>query len=140
MVSGHRVWSEADDALLRSLWESGLPATQIGQRLGLSKSAIIGRARRLGVAARKSPIIRGGAAVVAAAQRSVTRAKPVDAARVQAAAACVPAVVTVPMGADGCRWPLGDPKERAFRFCEAPRPLARPYCEAHHAIAFVRRI
>jgi GcrA cell cycle regulator len=48
-------------------------------------------------------------------------------------------VVRMERGADGCRWPEGDPKSENFRFCHAPRPMGRSYCDAHHARAFERR-
>lgn len=30
-----------------------------------------------------------------------------------------------------CRWPIGDPKQRDFRFCGCQRLSVGPYCEAH---------
>jgi len=38
-----------------------------------------------------------------------------------------------------CRWPVGDPGTADFFFCGAPEAAldqSRPYCPAHHAIAF----
>ena len=28
-------------------------------------------------------------------------------------------------------WPLGEPGEEDFRFCEAPATAGKPYCSAH---------
>jgi hypothetical protein len=38
-----------------------------------------------------------------------------------------------------CCWPIGDPGEPGFHFCDAPvaRP-SLPYCDLHAAIAFKR--
>jgi GcrA cell cycle regulator len=47
--------------MLRTLWariNPQLSSGQIGLKMGLSKNAIVGRARRLGLSARPSPIIR----------------------------------------------------------------------------------
>ena len=55
------LWSEAQDEQLRELWMRATPqlsAAQIGQKMRMSKSAIVGRAHRLHLPARPSPIIR----------------------------------------------------------------------------------
>lgn len=54
--AGAQMWSAEKDRELTALWNEGLPTSQIGYRLGVSKNAAIGRARRLRLAARPSPI------------------------------------------------------------------------------------
>lgn len=44
---------------LRRLWDEGHSAAEIGRRMNISKNAVIGKAHRLGLPARESPIIRG---------------------------------------------------------------------------------
>ena len=51
-------WTDERVAELRRLWLLDLSAADIGRRLGVSKSAITGKAARLGLACRQSPIIR----------------------------------------------------------------------------------
>ena len=51
-----RVWDAADDARLTLLWAEGMSTVQIGIRIGRTKSAVIGRARRLGLVPRPSPL------------------------------------------------------------------------------------
>lgn len=34
-----------------------------------------------------------------------------------------------------CKWPVGDPKAADFAFCGRLKPLAGPYCTAHHRAA-----
>jgi GcrA cell cycle regulator len=46
----------ARDAELTELWAQGLSSSAIGVRMTLTKNAVIGRARRLGLPARPSPI------------------------------------------------------------------------------------
>jgi len=42
---------------------------------------------------------------------------------------------------EGCKWPIGHPRQPGFRFCEAARPdMRKPYCAEHHAIAFTRPV
>jgi GcrA cell cycle regulator len=49
-------WTEADATALRQLWASGMKAPEIGRRLHYSANAVIGKAHRLGLDARPSPI------------------------------------------------------------------------------------
>jgi hypothetical protein len=52
-------WSADDDAMLRELWDEGLSALAISKRLGTrSRNAVIGRANRLRLAKRPSPLSR----------------------------------------------------------------------------------
>ena len=49
-------WTDERDAQLRALWGAGLSGTEIGKRMGITKSAAIGRVHRLKLAPRVSPI------------------------------------------------------------------------------------
>ena len=54
------VWPEERIARLRVLWGEGHSIAEIGRRLGFTKSAVVGKARRLDLPERPSPIRRGG--------------------------------------------------------------------------------
>ena len=56
-------WSDAVIALLRALWAEGHSTAEIGRRLGVTKNAIVGKAHRLDLPARPSPIRRDPEAV-----------------------------------------------------------------------------
>ena len=30
-----------------------------------------------------------------------------------------------------CQWPIGDPQEKDFHFCEAINVVGKPYCQEH---------
>lgn len=49
-------WTPERDAELRRRWEAGETGGQIGRAMGLTKDAVIGRARRLELPLRPSPI------------------------------------------------------------------------------------
>jgi GcrA cell cycle regulator len=51
-------WNEDVIGRLRELWTEGHSTAEIGRRLGVSKNAIVGKAHRLELAARPSPIRR----------------------------------------------------------------------------------
>lgn len=55
------VWDEETIRSLRDLWTLGLSTAEIGRRLGVSKNAIVGKAHRLDLEARPSPIRRDAA-------------------------------------------------------------------------------
>ena len=52
------VWDDETIGLLKGLWSQGLSTAEIGRRLGVSKNAIVGKAHRLELDARPSPIRR----------------------------------------------------------------------------------
>ncbi|HJS88304.1 MAG TPA: GcrA family cell cycle regulator, partial [Acetobacteraceae bacterium] len=49
-------WTEETIARLRALWAEGHSTAEIGRRLGISKNAVVGKAHRLDLTARPSPI------------------------------------------------------------------------------------
>lgn len=123
------VWTDERIDELKVLWAEGLTTGEIGKRLGVSKNAVVGKAHRLGLKGRPSPIKRNGAAEPAA--------KP---ARQKAAPAKEPPKKirsVVDLSAQACRWPIGDPREPGFHFCGAPSIPSKPYCAEHAAIAYV---
>ena len=51
-------WSDETIAKLRVLWTEGLSTAEIGRRMGISKNAVVGKAHRLLLTSRPSPIRR----------------------------------------------------------------------------------
>jgi len=49
-------WTDQVVTRLRSLWAEGHSTAEIGRRLGVSKNAVVGKAHRLDLPARPSPI------------------------------------------------------------------------------------
>jgi GcrA cell cycle regulator len=50
-------WTDERIETLRKMWDSGMTATQIAEELGgVSRNAVIGKAHRLGLASRPSPV------------------------------------------------------------------------------------
>jgi GcrA cell cycle regulator len=66
-------WSEETIQRLRVFWEEGLSTAEIGRRLGMSKNAVVGKAHRLDLPARPSPIRRGGSGTPRPKRPSVRR-------------------------------------------------------------------
>jgi len=62
-------WTDDTIARLRDLWADGLSTAEIGRRLGVSKNAVVGKAHRLSLPARPSPIRRDESGAAAARRR-----------------------------------------------------------------------
>lgn len=53
-------WTNETIARLQELWQQGLSTAEIGRQLNITKNAVVGKAHRLGLPARPSPIRAGG--------------------------------------------------------------------------------
>lgn len=67
-------WTDEIVSRLRQLWDEGLSTAEIGRRLNISKNSVVGKAHRLDLPARPSPIRRdpSGAAPARPAPARVT--------------------------------------------------------------------
>ncbi len=36
-----------------------------------------------------------------------------------------------------CQWPIGDPQEKDFQFCDAGTAVGKPYCQQHCDVAYI---
>lgn len=149
-------WTDETIARLRAFWDEGHSTAEIGRRLGVSKNAIVGKAHRLALPARPSPIRRE-----AGAPRAPRRAAPrITGPTLPPLAAPLPMVISAaPAGAPrppprslprstavprfgnrlvACCWPIGDPGTPSFRFCDAEAVSGKPYCTAHAQLAYVK--
>lgn len=69
-------WTDERIEQLKKLWDQGLSASVIGKQLGVSKNAVVGKAHRLKLPARPSPIRKGARPPV---RRMAVLAKPLPA-------------------------------------------------------------
>jgi GcrA cell cycle regulator len=148
-------WSEEQIGRLRSLWSEGHSTAEIGRRMGISKNAVVGKAHRLNLSARPSPIRRvpGQPAAPRAPRPAPMRAveRPAFIARAFSVVGQAPALRPAPaprpvapppppprLSSASCCWPIGEPGKAGFRFCSERALATKPYCEAHAAQAYVR--
>ena len=98
-------WTEERIEKLTKMWEGGSTASQIAEELGgVSRNAVIGKAHRLGLKARPSPVkpndkSEGGSGKSAKASTASTEAKTPKAAPATPAAAPAPAAPPAPVAA-----------------------------------------
>ena len=160
-------WAEETIVRLRTLWDEGLSTAEIGRRLGVSKNAVVGKAHRLDLPARPSPIRRDGSGPRAPRRSAPRRVAgptlpPLSSTAAMAGVGAGPAVLPRMMPAPPrpipapppvrvappaprpygrvvtCCWPLGEPGTRSFRFCDEASEPGKPYCSDHAKLAYVR--
>ncbi|KTT71108.1 GcrA family cell cycle regulator, partial [Sphingomonas endophytica] len=76
-------WTDERISTLKTMWEGGQTASQIAEALGgVSRNAVIGKAHRLGLQSRPSPVVSKEEARLAAEKAAAGKAAaaPVEAA------------------------------------------------------------
>jgi GcrA cell cycle regulator len=155
-------WTEVLKDRLRKLWDSGASTPDIARALGISKNAVVGKAHRLKLVGRPSPIIRDGTApkrvrppqaaapkllpIVVRLVSDVPTPRPVGAAVTPPAIRRPPTPPRRPAPTGGipytpemphcCQFPLTD--RRPWMFCGGQAPLGSPWCEDHRKVVWVR--
>ncbi|PYD81310.1 GcrA cell cycle regulator [Komagataeibacter oboediens] len=127
-------WTEETIARLRDLWQQGLSTAEIGRQLSVTKNAVVGKAHRLGLKPRPSPIRRAAKAASAPAATTAEAPAPTPAVEITPAtpaaeAAAAPAVTPAapqapqkaPAKAQATPTPAPQPKPAAET---APAPRA----------------
>lgn len=122
-------WTDDRVAKLRELWDKGLSASQIAKELaeGVTRNAVIGKAHRMGLASRPSPV------------KTDPKKKAKKAAEKKAAPKSkIPGgkVSLLELTERMCKWPIGHPGEVDFHFCGKTSAPTFPYCPSHCAEAY----
>ena len=160
-------WNEETIGCLRQFWQDGHSTAEIGRRMGITKNAVVGKAHRLMLAPRPSPIRRDlpeGHVPRRSAPRRATGPTLPAPNLPPVAASLPPAAVREPVPppqqhmpspqapvqlravpapraavrAATCCWPIGDPGTASFRFCDGGAMAGKPYCAQHAALAYVK--
>ena len=110
-------WTDERIDRLKDLWSKGMTASQIAEELGgVSRNAVIGKAHRLGLQSRPSPVKANEPAAAKAKKAKAPAAAPV-------APAPKPAVAAAPAA----------PKPAPAASAPAPRPAATPQAGSNAA-------
>lgn len=160
-------WTDERIATLKKMWKEGKSAADIAKTLGkgVTRNAVIGKAHRMGLSGRPSPIKKPAAAPAAkkeaAPKKETARIAAAPAPKKSAAAApsakINPAlakeaeelkkiekqgakigggIALIDLTERMCKWPIGDPKEADFSFCGLGIRPGTPYCFEHAAMAY----
>ena len=127
------IWTDKIITVLRLLWAEGVPTAEIGHLLGCSKNAVVGKAHRLKLPGRPSPIpVKSDKPVKPKAVRLQGNITPSQVYRLPKPA---PTAVRLAIGPqDGCQWPLDQQP------CAEMAMPGKPYCHSHCQRAYVRRV
>jgi GcrA cell cycle regulator len=148
-------WTDERVTLLKRLWVEGKTAAEIAKLIGggVTRNAVIGKAHRLKLSGRISPIQENNRADGATHQRAVSTPRKVQKqAVVRVSNREIIAPVQLPKVEENycfgegfslvdlkermCRWPIGDPQEPGFKFCGGPSVEGVPYCNHHARLAY----
>lgn len=147
-------WTEEKVKRLKELWKKGYSTGEIGRMIGVSKNAVVGKAHRLGLDSRPSPIkpdrdSQGVKEKIKPKEKIKETAKKPEKLKGKEAGEKGSAepkkdsgvrpdgISLLELTKSSCRWPQGDPKEKGFSFCGKPAIEGRPYCMEHVKEAYV---
>lgn len=159
------IWSEELTTKLRELADGKRTSEQLAALLGVTRNAVIGRAHRLGLklSSHRNGFSSGRSKVKACARKKelaemsaslpslevgthlrrqgpsrtvvVPDPKPLALPPEPPAEPASRPCKLVALTATRCRWPLGDPRHKSFRYCGANKEVEVSYCHAHERIA-----
>lgn len=130
-------WTDERVSLLKKMWGEGKTAAEIAKELGgVTRNAVIGKAHRLKLSNRLSPIQQNNKKPVAA-KPVEEKAPPQKISKKPAPSDMnIKGVSLAALKEKMCRWPIGDPKEPDFRFCGGHSVAGLPYCDDHAKVAY----
>lgn len=141
-------WTDERITLLKKLWAEGRTAAEIARAMGseITRNAVIGKAHRLKLAARNSPI--SGSVTKSAPKakkpantqktdRPMTRLGSRGSSNVPTLESIeIKGVKMIDLKERMCRFPIGDPGTPDFKFCGCTSVPGLPYCDGHARIAY----
>ena len=148
-------WNEERVELLKKLWRLGLSASACEARIGvpgITRSAVIGKVHRLGLAGRaESANQRSKSASKTRKKREQQQPPNVKAMISKVRIPPTPYVERVEdvvvveeknrrgivyLLDNQCRFPINDTKAADFHFCDLDKVLGKSYCEYHCRVAY----
>ena len=135
-------WNQQKVDDLKKLWNEGVATSRIGEQLGFTKNAVIGKAFRLGLERRQNSRKKNTQSVSSVTmyretsvssnsqlspKREVTRRREKFSFKKS----------IVGTGSfKSCQWPIGDPLKEGFHYCGGQNIPTKPYCIEHYKKAY----
>ena len=138
-------WTQTKEKILKAMWGKGSSAREIGDKVGATKNAVIGKARRLELETRipenfvtktkKAPVKKVAPPPPPPSRPPTPGVKYLSRGNASD--------LLMSLSADNCRWPDGHPSGDDLTFCAGKKQGSSPYCKIHSEIAYapaVRRL
>ena len=127
IMTNKNTWDDLKLKQLEDLWKQGLSISKIGDLIGVSRNSVAGKAHRMGLPKRTSPI----SSDKKQNSSAIINNKITD--------KIIPLKIKlrgVEWSRTKCCWPEGDPKQNDFKFCGQEIFPGRPYCDKHSLLAY----
>ena len=137
-------WNQQKVDDLKKLWNEGVATSRIGEQLGFTKNAVIGKAFRLGLERRqnsrkKTARSQSVSSVTMYRETSVTGNSQItpkrEVTRRREKFSFKKSIVGTG-SFKSCQWPIGDPLEEGFHYCGGQNIPTKPYCIEHYKKAY----
>ena len=137
-------WNQQKVDDLKKLWNEGVATSRIGEQLGFTKNAVIGKAFRLGLERRQN------------SRKKTTQSQPLSSITMYRETS-VPGHSQITPKREvtrrrekfsfkksivgtgsfkSCQWPIGDPLKEGFHYCGGQNIPTKPYCIEHYKKAY----
>jgi len=136
-------WNQQKVEDLKKLWNDGVATSLIGEQLGFTKNAVIGKAFRLGLERRQN------------SRKKISQPASFSSTTLYRETSSSPSSLSVKkepirrrekfsfkksiVGTGNfrsCQWPIGDPLEDGFHYCGGQNIPTKPYCIEHFKKAY----
>ena len=137
-------WNQQKVDNLKKLWNEGVATSRIGEQLGFTKNAVIGKAFRLGLERRqnsrkKTAQSQSVSSVTMYRETSVSGNSQItpkrEVTRRREKFSFKKSIVGTG-SFKSCQWPIGDPLEEGFHYCGGQNIPTKPYCIEHYKKAY----
>ena len=137
-------WNQQKVDDLKKLWNEGVATSRIGEQLGFTKNAVIGKAFRLGLERRqnsrkKTTHSQSVSSVTMYRETSTSRHSQItpkrEVIRRREKFSFKKSIVGTG-NFKSCQWPIGDPLEEGFHYCGGQNIPTKPYCIEHYKKAY----
>ena len=136
-------WNQQKVEDLKKLWNDGVATSRIGEQLGFTKNAVIGKAFRLGLERRQN------------SRKKISQPASFSSTTLYRETSTSSSSISVKkepirrrekfsfkksiVGTGSfrsCQWPIGDPLEEGFHYCGGQNIPTKPYCIEHFKKAY----
>ena len=136
-------WNQQKVEDLKKLWNDGVATSRIGEQLGFTKNAVIGKAFRLGLERRQN------------SRKKISQPASFSSTTLYRETSSTSSSISVKkepirrrekfsfkksiVGTGNfrsCQWPIGDPLEEGFHYCGSQNIPTKPYCIEHFKKAY----